>query len=207
MVSKIEESDHYKVVWNKDVWLEIAPWEKEGWTIISSQGFFAWPDDEMDFAKKTGQWKAGLTDKELSIRMNDKDFNSWIINNFAKSIKDKLKVKGSPRIVKESTVIFEMDGIVSATIDNQTNSTISGKDYNVVFSGYFATQGIEEEEEVIEQGKNIAPGKTVSITTEYNDWHSRDKAWVEMKINNQQLFNKYFVAKGDEYEKYLESKK
>ena len=44
MASKIEESDHYKVVWNKDVWLEIAPWEKEGWTIISSQGFFAWPD-------------------------------------------------------------------------------------------------------------------------------------------------------------------
>lgn len=28
MASKIEESDHYKVVWNKDVWLEIAPWGK-----------------------------------------------------------------------------------------------------------------------------------------------------------------------------------
>jgi hypothetical protein len=30
---------------------------------------------------------------------------------------------------------------------------------------------------------------------------------IQWNITNQQLFDKYFVAKGDEYEKYIEERK
>ena len=81
MISKMDGSNNYKVEWNKDVWLEISPKVKKRWTVTSSQGLFAWPNDVMEFAKKTGQWKNGLTDKELFTRMDDKEFQNNLIGN------------------------------------------------------------------------------------------------------------------------------
>ena len=169
MVSKIEESDNYKVVWNKDVWLEIALWEKEGWTIVSSQGFFAWPDDVMDFAKKTGQWKAGLTDKELAERISDDKFKKTLMDEFCTAFKKKVIQKGY-------LMVYENEAWTTKAV----------------------------------RGKDIAPmGETYLSHTFEGAYESVKESNVKIQwnITNQQLFNKYFVAKGDEYDKYIEERK
>ena len=211
MVSKIEESDNYKVVWNKDVWLEIAPWEKEGWTIISSQGFFAWPDDVMDFAKKTGQWKAGLTDKELAQRISDDKFKKKVIDEFCTAFKKKVIQKGSLQVLEPA--MFPLDPwTLGIPIVNNNDVQLSGNDYKVtmrVWNQYVYNGNLDENEAWSTKsirGKDIAPmGETVLSHTFEGAYESVKDSSVKIQwnITNQQLFDKYFVAKGDEYDKYL----
>ena len=211
MASKIEGTDHYKVVWNKDVWLEIAPWDKEGWTIISSQGFFAWPDNVMDFAKKTGQWKAGLTDKELAERMSDDKFKKTLMDEFCTAFKKKVIQKGYLMVLEPA--LFPLDPwTLGIPIVNNNDVQISGNDYKVtmrVWNQYFYNNNFDENEAWTTKtvrGKDIAPmGETYLSHTFEGAYESVKESNVKIQwnITNQQLFNKYFVAKGDEYDKYL----
>ena len=210
MVSKIEESDNYKVVWNKDVWLEIAPWEKEGWTIISSQGFFAWPDDVMDFAKETGQWKAGLTDKELAERISDDKFKKKVIDEFCTAFKKKVIQKGSLQVLEPS--MYELDEwTLGMVISNSNDVKISGNDYKVtmlIWEQYLYQEHADENKSFVSgsiRGKDIPPNGETTLThvLEGHQWVKDSSVKIQWNITNQQLFDKYFVAKGDEYDKYL----
>lgn len=210
MVSKIEESDNYKVVWNKDVWLEIAPWEKEGWTIISSQGFFAWPDDVMDFAKKTGQWKAGLTDKELAERISDDKFKKKVIDEFCTAFKKKVIQKGSLQVLEPA--MYELDEwTLGMVISNSNDVKISGNDYKVtmlIWEQYLYQEHADENKSFVSgsiRGKDIPPNGETTLThvLEGHQWVKDSSVKIQWNITNQQLFDKYFVAKGDEYDKYL----
>ena len=214
MINKINEANHIKVEWNKDVWMVIFFQEKEGWKITSSQGLFAWPDDVMEFAKKTGQWKAGLTDKDLSIRMNDKDFVKTIIDEFCSNFKKKVMQKGSLSVLKEAS--YELDDWkLGITIANSNDVQLSGNDYKVtmrVWDQYLYNNNLDENEawsSISIQGKDVAPnGETILTHSFEGQQRVKDNTVkIQWNISCQQLFNKYFVAKGDEYEKYLESKK
>ena len=210
IVSKIGDFDHYKVVWNKDVWLEIAPCEKEGWTITSSQGSFAWPDEVMDFAKKTGQWKAGLTDKELAERMSDDKFKKSLIDKFCAAFKKKVIQKGSLQVLKSAMYVLD-EWTLGIPIVNNNDVQISGSDYKItmrVWNQYVYNGNMDENEAWSTKsvrGKDIAPmGKTVLSHTFEGAYEDVEESSVKIQwnITNQQLFDKYFVAKGDEYDKY-----
>ena len=213
IVSK-NESGNYKVEWNKDIWMEISPQEKEGWKIISSQGLFAWPNDVMEFAKKTGQWKTGLTDKDLFIRMDDNDFAKTIMEDFCNSFKKKVMQKGSLEVLKEAS--YELDNwTLGIKIANSNDVQLSGNDYKVtmkVWNQNLYNNNLDENEawsSTSIRGKDVAPNGETILTHSF-EGHQGVKdntVKIQWNINNQQLFNKYFVAKGDEYEKYLESKK
>ena len=214
MASKIEESDHYKVVWNKDVWLEIAPWKKEGWTIISSQGFFAWPDNVMVFAKKTGQWKAGLTDKELAQRMSDDKFKKTLIDEFCTAFKKKVIQKGSLQVL-EPAMYDEDEWTLGMVISNSNDVKISGNDYKVTMQiweeEYLYYNNADENESYVPgsiRGKDIPPNGETTLThvLEGHQWVKDSSVKIQWNITNQQLFDKYFVAKGDEYDNYLKHK-
>ena len=202
-------------LWNKDVWLEIAPWEKEGWTIISSQGFFAWPDNVMDFAKKTGQWKAGLTDKELAERISDDKFKKKVIDEFCTAFKKKVIQKGYLMVLEPA--LFPLDPwTLGIPIVNNNDVQISGNDYKVtmrVWNQYLYNNNFDENEAWTTKtvrGKDIAPmGETYLSHTFEGAYESVKESNVKIQwnITNQQLFNKYFVAKGDEYDKYIEERK
>lgn len=171
--------------------------------VTSSHGLLAIDKETMDFAKKTGQWKEGLTDAALAERLSDDQFKQWLISAFEKRMKEYLKVEGKPEIAKKVTASFLMDGLMGVTIRNTSNFPISGKDYYVVFEGVFAIQGYYEEDIAIEKGKDLGPSESITITTRYNDNHSWNKAYVKFKMGNKELFEKYFNGLGNEYEEYL----
>jgi len=213
MASKIEGTDHYKVVWNKDVWLEIAPWDKEGWTIISSQGFFAWPDNVMVFAKKTGQWKAGLTDKELAQRMSDDKFKKTLMDEFCTAFKKKVIQKGSLQVLEPS--MYELDEwTLGMVISNSNDVQILGNDYKVTMlirDQYLYLNNMDENEAWFSgsiRGKDIPPNGETTLTHVLEGYQGVKDSSVKIQwnITNQQLFDKYFVAKGDEYDNYLKHK-
>ncbi|MBR6263873.1 MAG: zinc ribbon domain-containing protein [Prevotella sp.] len=216
-ITKIDEANPLsplKVEWDTDVWMEMTPKENEGWTITSSQGLFAWPENVMEFARKTGQWKAGLTDKELSIRMKDKDFAKTIMENFCSSFKKKVMQKGSLEVLKEAE--YEEDPwTLGIKIANTNDVLLSGNDYKVtmkVWNQYLYNNNLDENEawsSASIQGKDIAPLSETVLSHTFEGTYERVKdntVKIKWTINDQQLFNKYFVAKGDEYDKYVEGK-
>ena len=213
MITKNDKSNNFKVEWNNDVWVELTSQEKGKWIIGSSQGLFAWPENMMEFAKKTGQWKAGLTDKELSTRMNDKEFKNKLIDEFCNNFKKKVIQKGSLEVLKESQ--FELDPwTLGITIANSNDVQISGNDYKVtmrVWNQYIYNGNMDENEawsSAFVQGKDITPmGETV-LSRSFEgmfEWVKDNTVKIQWNINNQQLFDKYFVAKGNEYENYSNS--
>ena len=215
MISKMDGSNNYKVEWNKDVWLEISPQEKEGWTITSSQGLFAWPNDVMEFAKKTGQWKNGLTDKELFTRMDDKEFQKNLINEFCSNFKKKVMQKGPLFLLKGGSYVLD-PWMIGITIVNSNDVQISGNDYKVtmkVWNQYLYNNNLDENEArstLCVRGKDIVPNGSTTLSHTFEgayEYPEDENVKIQWNINNQQLFDKYFVAKGDEYEKYIEERK
>lgn len=69
-------------------------------SVTGSHGLAAYPADVLDFAKKTGLWKDGLSDAEQAIRMADKDFRPYVVASFPKTFAQMLMVKGKLRVVK-----------------------------------------------------------------------------------------------------------
>ena len=212
-ISKINESNNYKVEWAKNVWMEIIP-KKEKWMVNSSQGIFAWPNDVIEFAKKTGQWKADSSDKKMSARLKDKEFYKSIVNEFCSNFKKKVIQKGSLQVLKPAE--FELDDWkLGITIANTTDVDISGSDYKVamkVWDQNLYNNSLNENNAFLSiaiNGKDIAPnGETLmSHSLKGSQMVKDNSVRIQWLIDDQKLFNKYFVAKGDEYEKYLESKK
>ena len=212
MISQMSESSNYKVEWNKDIWMEISPMEKEGWKIISSQGLFAWSKDEMEFAKRTGQWKPGLTDKDLSVRMDDHEFKHKLIDEFCNNLKKRVIQKGSLQVLKEAQ--SEMDKWeLGVTVANNNEFHLSGNDYQMtikVWDQYLYNNNLNENEAVFTvniKGQDIAPYSEIVLSHFLEGWQRVENKSIQIiwNVNNQQLFNKYFVATGDEYEHYLKS--
>ena len=210
LISKIKESNEFKVEWNKDLWIELSPQGKDEWTISASQGVFAWPKDVMDFAMKTGQWKSGLTDKDISTRMKDINFKKSMIDGFCSNFKRKVIQKGSLSVLKESK--FEDDPwTLGSTIANTNDIQISGSDYKItmmVWDQYLYNNNLDEKEAwkpASIQGKDIAPNSETVISHSLEGFQGVKDSSVKIQwnINDQQLFNKYFVAKGNEYDEYL----
>ena len=82
----------------------------------------------------------------------------------------------------------------------------------MVWDQYLYNNNLDEKEAWIYAsvpGKNIAPNGETVLSHSLEGFQSVKDSSVKIQwnINNQQIFNKYFVATGNEYEKFLESKK
>lgn len=175
-------------------------------SVTGSHGLAAYPADALDFAKKTGQWKDGLSDAEQAIRMADKDFRPYVVASFPKAFAKMLMVKGKLRVVKwlngPDMAVVTMGANVVSTCDKP----IDGSDYEVVFKGQWMNDFVITPTTEREPGKHIAPRGSVLITTEVLEYDVLQRAYVNIKISNDALFNKYFTPTGNEYDEYLKSK-
>ena len=174
--------------------------------IVSSKGLFDFPKEEIDFAIKTGWINSSLDDAVKAERLKDKEFIPWLVKDFASRFKGRLRVKGSVQTTGNPVYFTDEYAMCSVNVENRTNHTISGNDYNVIFKGVFAWQGIYEDDERVESGKTISPGESLLFTIPLSISHSYDNAYVKFKLNNQDIFDKYFTAEGNEYENYLKSR-
>lgn len=175
-------------------------------SVTESHGLAAYPADALDFAKKTGQWKDGLSDAEQAVRMADKDFRPYVVASFPKTFAQMLMVKGKLRVVKglNGPAVMAV-GTMGANVVSTCDKPIDGSDYEVVFKGQYIDFAITPTT-VREPGKNIAPKGSVLITTEFMERLDLQSAYVNVKISNDALFNKYFTPTGNEYDEYLKGK-
>lgn len=74
-------SDSAIISYGRDRSITVKPSE-EGFTVVSSHGLFAYPEEDMDFARATGQWKAALTDVQNARRMADTGFRISLLSQF-----------------------------------------------------------------------------------------------------------------------------
>ena len=182
--------------------------------IVSSKGLFDFSKEEIDFAIKTGWINSSLDDAVKAERLKDKEFYKSIVNEFCSNFKKKVIQKGSLQVLKPAE--FELDDWkLGITIANTTDVDISGSDYKVamkVWDQNLYNNSLNENNAFLSiaiNGKDIAPnGETLmSHSLKGSQMVKDNSVRIQWLIDDQKLFNKYFVAKGDEYEKYLESKK
>ena len=175
--------------------------------IVSSKGLFVFPVEQMDFAIKTGMVNKSLEDGIIAERLNDPEFIPWIIDDFENMMLQNLKVAGELQYIGDPVYYSFSEAMAIAIVENHTNFTIYGEDYDVIFKGVFVWQGVEEDEKVETCGENVAPGTFVKVSQGYNLSHNFESAYVKFKLNKHELYDKYFKPQGDEYERYIKAMK
>ena len=176
-------------------------------SVVESHGLAAYPADALDFAKKTGQWKDGLNDAEQAVRMADKDFRTQVVAAFPKAFAKMLMVKGGLDVVKpcDGPGVYAV-GTLGANVVSTCDKPIAGSDYEVVFKGQSMNYESSSAVTSRQPGKDIAPNGKVLVTVDFNYRLDFESAYVNIKISNDELFNKYFTATGKEYDEYLAAK-
>ena len=176
-------------------------------SVVESHGLAAYPADALDFAKKTGQWKDGLNDAEQAVRMADKDFRTQVVAAFPKAFAKMLMVKGGLDVVKpcDGPWVYAV-GTLGANVVSTCDKPIAGSDYEVVFKGQSMNYESSSAVTSRQPGKDIAPNGKVLVTVDFNYRLDFESAYVNIKISNDELFNKYFTATGKEYDEYLAAK-
>lgn len=174
-------------------------------TVTSSRGLFAYPDDKMSFARKTGMWEDRLTDAEFEERISNEDFPQKLIDSFTKDFLKKIKVK-NVRMIKEPEFAVDM-GTLGITVENSSDQKVFGSDYVVSIHYGWQHQGEQNFTVDKKKGKDIEAGGSI-LFTDMIDGHTYIRnVLVEKTISDEEFFNKYYKASGNEYKKYLDSKK
>ena len=174
--------------------------------VTESKGLFVYPEKDLDFAKKTGMWADSLTDAQFAERMATKEeFRNYLIGTF--KVVNPLVMTEKQPIVHEGTCNMDFWAIKRYVVTNKSDKPVSGKDYKMAVRWYYLQY--EKKETVYESGKDIAPGASVSFEWKTTDYYILIDN-VSLKYNNTnkaQQFEKNFQPKGDEYQKFLATKK
>ena len=174
--------------------------------VTESKGLFVYPEKDLDFAKKTGMWVDSLTDVQFAERMATKEeFRNYLIGTF--KVVNPLVMTEKQPIVHEGTCNMDFWAIKRYVVTNKSDKPVSGKDYKMAVRWYYLQY--EKKETVYESGKDIAPGASVSFEWKTTDYYILIDN-VSLKYNNTnkaQQFEENFQPKGDEYQKFLATKK
>lgn len=175
-------------------------------TVGETHGLFAYPEDVMAFAKSTGQWVAELSDTALATRMADKDFKSFLVKDFRSRFSKMLSIQGKADGVAHMGEFGYQSYINwTVTVANATGKVVSGQDYTVTFPFIDPwTGGLYP---ITVYGKDIATNGTVRVSVK-NDYRVLDMKtpYINIKLSDETLFEKYFQPTGKEYEEYLSTK-
>ncbi|MBO4851211.1 MAG: hypothetical protein J5529_09975 [Prevotella sp.] len=175
--------------------------DKDGkWSVTSSHGLVAFNADDLAFAKSVGQYKEGLTDVQLARRMSVKEFKESLVFNFVKDLQSKVKTGRINRDIHFPEFMAD-EGIGAVTVTNATGKTIDGKDYviDIFADGQHGSGSYQE------KGKNIPANGSTDIRFTYAGNSYVTGALLTFVIPDQQIFVKYFDAKGNEFDEYLKA--
>lgn len=194
------QPDTYKVNIGNGVDFMIVK-DKDGkWSVTSSHGLVAFNADDLAFAKSVGQYKEGLTDVQLARRMGVKEFKEGLVHSFVKELQSKVKTGYINRDIHFPEFMAD-EGIGAVTVTNATGKAIDGNDYVITLfadgqhgSGYYR-----------EKGKTIPANGSTNVRFTYAGNSYVTGASLSFVIPDQQLFVKYFEAKGNEFNEYLKA--
>lgn len=174
-------------------------------SVTESKGLFAFPADKIDIAKKTGMWDESLSDVQLNERMQDEEFFKSIEKRSKTNTNNLISV--GKMVVTKDWPGFEMQsGSGYFPLKNNTDMPISGSDYQVVIKMENSYSG--ETWTTTESGKDLSPQGSARINVQFNPRNTPDKASIKYKVSESELKTKLTPDfTGDEYQKYIDSKK
>ena len=186
----------------------------DGMKVKSSYGLFAYPEQQLAFAKKTGQFVDSLDDISNAERLADKEFTDFLNLKIKSQQDNALKVVS----VKKGDFVEGLGGpefgnvcatSVTVTIENTTDKTIPGNAYRVIMTIH------EYDEEFVGwdfnrtypyNGKDIKPGEKQSFKYQSKNLTIESgKAKIQMLNTGEDLVSDY-TPTGNEYAEYLSSK-
>ena len=205
------DSVNYLAKFNDGKQFSITKDAQGKFAVTESKGLFAYPEKDLDFAKKTGMWADSLTDAQFAERMATKEeFLKYLKNSF---------VSPNPLVIKRGSIKSHYSGdnanyenyaIENYIVTNTSQMPISANEYNVVFTYTDPrTEGTEfgGYENQTKKGQNIAPGASVTYKMTTDPYGQIRRYKIVYTTNRTKSFEKHFQPKGDEYQKFLASKK
>ena len=189
---------HYTLTLAEGITLKLDRSEDGKITVSESKGLFAFPEDKVEVAKKTGIWDDKFSDAQLNERMKDEGFFQYIQNQIKKKTSNILSVKGDAEL-----------GVFNQYIVNNTDQQISGSDYVILKEECWRLDGGDyEHTNYTVPGRNIPPHGQIKIEGYVAPMgNSESVVGVRMKLTPEQLQEKFASYTGNEYQEYLDSKK
>ena len=184
----------------------------DGMKVKSSHGLFAYPAQQLAFAKSLGQFVDSLDDISNAERLADKEFADYLNQKIKNQLNEALKIVSTQKGDYQEGVAGE-DGpksptSVTVTIENTTNKTIPGNAYRVLMTvkDYDDEFGWEHTNTPSWPGKDIKPGERQSFKYGPSYYFIKSSsAKIQMLNTGEDLMSDY-TPTGNEYAEYLSSK-
>jgi hypothetical protein len=177
-----------------------------GYVIQSSHGLFAYPAAELSFAKKTGQWKEGLTDAEQAERMADKGLADYLFEEFNNKVKSALSISSTGTWGDD---YYEGEWVSSKgavfKVKNSSSIDIPGNAWSIIYKEGYWGGGEMATEEV--PGIDVKAGETVTVRTKKLGASMESETGQRLNIKGitKEEFMASFLPTGNEYDEYVKN--
>ena len=212
-IERNEKGDSILIHYTPEIWVRALKDENNSIQVVSSKGLFAYPAEQLAFAKSTGQYANSLDDKGNAERMADKSFQVYMVKKAKDKIKESLKIvstKGCDYGEGEGGAMSPTGLIV--IVKNQSDVKIEGKTYRVVVTDCdfaltpdgdwdpFSTSYSYHPHPLA--GKDIMPGEQLQFKYSSNAIVLGRSATIQIQDIGNDLLASYQTT-GREYEEYL----
>ena len=183
-----------------DTHLTIVRAEDGTMSITRSTGLFAYSPEQLDLAKKTGQYKEGLTDLELAERMTDAGFADYLKKLQNQVPSNPLKL-GRLVVTHAGGEDHADSGEGYIIVTNTGSEPVSGSDYKLTYYSYGYSNGYGDWAGTeVKSGKNIAAGGSVRYDIYWDGFGGVKNFHIKWMGKA-----KEFVPTGNEYDDYLKT--
>lgn len=198
----------YEIRLSSGALINVIAADENNYKVISSRGLFAYPEDKIGIALKTGMYEYRMTDKEFNHRMKNDRFFDYLKKRSRKNLENLISV--NPELIVTNPNMGE--GYFS--VRNNSNVTIPGSAYTVRLKStrpYInwdtgeITPNVEYEDL---SGVTLSPkgkGKieiNFSVNTGGEDLEFENIQW---NISPEELQGNLIKYTGNEYKEYIES--
>lgn len=191
----------YDMTLAEGVMLKVIRLDDGNITVSESKGLFAFPQDKVEIAKKTGMWDDKLSDAQLNERMKDEQFFAYIQDQI-KKIPDNILTVG--KYVNLSPP--HTDGIMGYNIlQNKSDVDIAPSDYSLIYNEWDAD--IDKSWYKTHHGKYIPGHGSIKIESSGGSMDGQVFKKIKWNLTPEQLQEKFASFTGNEYQEYLNSKK
>ena len=203
-VAKDEAQNLTTLTWRPGIDLVVSESPDGQLVVKSSHGLFAYPAEVVAFAKKTGQWKDGLTDAEQAERMADHGLADYLLEDY------NVKLKAGLTIASAYTYgdnYYEGEWVSSKGMEfkvvNKTAFDVPGSVWSITYKEGYWGGGKMATEEI--PGKDVKAGGTVTLRTSKlgSSTESETGQILNIKGLTMEDLLKVFQPTGKEYEEYV----
>ena len=203
IVNETASPEIFDVFLTNDVKLKVRL-QGDNINVIESQGLFAYPEDKMRIARSTGLWEEDINDVQLSNRMKDDAFFDLIKQTKQLKPSDIISV-GKLVVTKEWSGYATDQGEGYYLLTNNTDSPISGEDYQIIYDVEIMNAGITTTEN--EKGIDLPPHGSAKLNISFRPNYDKSFKKIKFTLSDEELNSRFNKFTGNEYQEYLESKK